>query len=116
MQNMPGLQEMMQQFQQMQQRLKEKKAELARKTTTANAGGGMVKATVNGAGKLINIEIEDEVLTSGDQEMLQDLVVAAVNQALDASRRMADEAQGDLAGGLPMGGFEDIMGKLFGGG
>ncbi len=115
MQNMPGLQEMMQQFQQMQQRMKEKKAELAKKSTTANAGGGMVKATVNGAGKLLNIEVEEEILASGDREMLQDLVVAAVNQALEASKRMTDEASGDLPEGFPMGGLEDIM-KLFGGG
>ena len=116
MQDMPGIQEMMQQFQQMQQRMQQMKAELATKTTSASAGGGMVKATTNGAGKLVSIEIEKEIIEGGDQEMVQDLVVAAVNQALEASKRMAAEASGGLPGGLPLGGLEDIMGKLFGGG
>ena len=93
-----NIQQMMKQAQQMQERLKQQMAELR---VEASSGGGMVKVVINGAKQLQVLTIDPEVVSKDDVEMLQDLIVAAVN---DAQRR-ADEQMQNLVGGM-MGGMK----------
>ena len=92
---MGNIQQLMQQAQRMQQQMAQKQAELAEKTVTAQSGGGMVTATVNGAHELLELSIDPE-----DKEMLEDMVVAAVNQAMQQAEEMAQQELGKLTGGM----------------
>jgi len=74
--------------------------ELAGRTVEASAGGGMVTAVVNGRLELVSIRIEPSLVASPDLEMLQDLVVAAVNEGVRAARRMIEDEMSKLTGGL----------------
>jgi nucleoid-associated protein EbfC len=101
-------QQLMKQVQKMQQQMEKAQEELRSKEVEASSGGGMVTVTVNGSQEVMRINIEKEVLESGDQEMMQDLIVAAVNEALKKSKEMQQEELGKIAG-PGMGG----MGGLF---
>lgn len=92
---------MMQQLQRMQQQLAEAQAALAEETVTASAGGGAIKVTMTGDQRCREVVIDPELLKDADAEMLQDLVLSAVNMALDQSRELASQRLGPLAGGLP---------------
>jgi len=92
---------MMQQLQRMQQQLAEAQAQLAEEIVTATAGGGAIKVTMTGDQKCRAVVIDPELLKDADAEMLQDLVLSAVNIALDESRELAAQKLGPLAGGLP---------------
>src|SRR5574338_721391 len=92
---------MMQQLQRMQQQLAEAQAKLAEETVTATAGGGAIKVTMTGDQKCRSVEISPDLLKDADPEMLQDLVLSAVNMALDQSRELQQKLMGPLAGGLP---------------
>lgn len=96
----PNIQGMMKQVQKMQAEMEKVQNELGNKSVTEEAGGGMVKATVNGKKELISIEIDNEIVSSGDKEMLEDLVVAAVNKALEAAGKMAEEELGSVTKGM----------------
>ncbi len=98
MQNPMG---MMGQLQKLQEQIGQIQEQLADETVTATAGGGAIKVTVTGAQVFRAVEIDPEVLKDADVEMLQDLILTAVNSALDASRQYAAERLGPLAGGLP---------------
>jgi len=74
--------------------------ELADKTVETAAGGGMVKVVANGRQQILSIEIEKEVVDPDDVEMLQDLILAAVNDALVKSQEMVSEEMGKLTGGM----------------
>jgi nucleoid-associated protein EbfC len=91
---------MMAQVQQMQQQMQEAQEQLAKETVTASAGGGAVKATMTGGLELTSIEIDPEVLDPDDVEMLQDMVQAAVNEALNSAQEMASQRLGGITGGL----------------
>lgn len=95
-----NMNKMMAQVQQMQQQMQEAQAELANETVTASAGGGVVKATVTGAQELTSIEIDPEAVDPDDVEMLQDMVLAAVNEAMNSSQEMASKKLGGITGGL----------------
>ena len=96
---------MMKQAKALQDQLEKLKEEVASKTVTASAGGGMVEATVNGAQEIISIKIDPEVLKEQDIDMLQDLVVSATNEALRKSKDlMTDELRG-LTGGMQLPGL-----------
>ena len=88
------IRQMMKQAQEMQERLKKQMAELR---VEATAGGGMVTVTVNGAKQLMSLRIDPEVVSKDDVEMLQDLIVAAIN---DAQRKADDELQKTMSGML----------------
>jgi len=92
---------MMQQIQRMQQQLAEAQERLAEESVTATAGGGAVKVTMTGDQKCQSVAIDPTLLQDTDAEMLQDLVLTAVNLALDQSRVLQAEPLGPLAGGLP---------------
>jgi DNA-binding YbaB/EbfC family protein len=92
---------MMAQLQKMQQQLAEAQAKLAEETVTATAGGGAIKVVMTGDQKCKSVEISAELLKEADAEMLQDLVLSAVNLALEQSRELAAQRLGPLAGGLP---------------
>ncbi len=97
---MKGFGNMMKQIKLMQQKMQKLQEELAEKTVEGSAGGGMVTAVVNGKQELLEIKIDKEVVDPEDVEMLQDLIVAAVNQALKKSQEMMNEEMAKLTGGL----------------
>lgn len=105
MSKVPGLGDLFKQAQDLQERLQRVQEEAAARTVEASAGGGMVRATVNGRLELVRLQIEPAALAGGDVEMVQDLVIAAVNQALrSAQQQMADEMS-KLTGGLKLPGM-----------
>ncbi len=90
----------MKQAQELQERLGKVQEEAASKTVEASAGGGMVTATVSGKLELLRLRIDPEVLKSADADMVQDLVVAAVNQAIRNAQAMMAESMKQVTGGL----------------
>jgi len=98
---MGGQAGMMQQLQRLQEQMAEAQEKLATETVTATAGGGAIKVTMTGDQHCQAVEIDPELLKDTDAEMLQDLVLTAVNLALDKSRELQQQLMGPLAGGLP---------------
>jgi DNA-binding YbaB/EbfC family protein len=96
---------MMKQAQKLQAKMMEMQAELANRTVSAQAGGGMVEAVVNGKQELLNLRIDPEVVVAEDVEMLQDLIMAAVNEALNRSREMMAQEMSKLTGGMQIPGL-----------
>ena len=96
---------MMKQAQKMQQELLRMQEEQETKTYTAKAGGGMVSATVNGKHEVVNLEIKPEAVDPDDVEMLQDMVIAAVNEAMRNADADAAQNMSRLTGGLNLGGM-----------
>jgi DNA-binding YbaB/EbfC family protein len=92
---------MMQQLQRMQKQMEEAQAKLAVETVMATAGGGAIKIVMTGDQKCQSVEINPDLLKDADAEMLQDLVLSAVNMALDQSRELQQKLMGPLASGLP---------------
>jgi nucleoid-associated protein EbfC len=92
---------MMQQLQRLQQQMAEAQERLASETVSATAGGGAIKVTMTGDQKCQSVEIAPELVKDADAEMLQDMVLTAVNLALDKSRELQQQVMGPLAGGLP---------------
>lgn len=96
---------LMKQAQQMQEKLLKMQEELATRTIEASAGGGMVTVTVNGKSEVMSIKIEKEVVDPEDVEMLEDLVAAAVNEALRKAQEMMQEEMSKVTGGLKIPGL-----------
>lgn len=96
---------MLKQVQKMQEQLAKMQEELAERTVEATAGGGAVRAVVNGRQEVLSVEIAPEVLEERDAEMLQDLIVAAVNEALKKSQEMVAAEMGKITGGLKLPGL-----------
>jgi hypothetical protein len=97
---MKGMGKMMKQAQQLQSRMLKLQEEMADKTVETSSGGGMVKVVANGRQQVLSIQIEKEVVDPDDVEMLQDLILAAVNDALIKSQEMATQEMSKLTGGL----------------
>jgi DNA-binding YbaB/EbfC family protein len=95
----------MKQAQQMQQEMLRIQQELATKTVEASSGGGMVTVVVNGRQELVSISIEPNVIDPDDAEMLQDLIMAAVNEGLAKSQDMVKEEMAKVTGGLSIPGL-----------
>jgi DNA-binding YbaB/EbfC family protein len=102
---MKGMGNMMKQAQKLQAKMLKMQEELANQTVEATAGGGMIKATANGRQQIVSITIEKEVVDPEDIEMLQDLVLAAVNDALNKSQEMVSQEMGKLTGGMNLPGL-----------
>jgi DNA-binding YbaB/EbfC family protein len=97
--------EIMKQAQQMQQRMSQVQNELAGRMVTASVGGGMVSVTVNGKNELMSVQIDKEVINPEDQEMLQDLIVSAVNEGIKKAQDMAQIEMKKLTGGINLPGM-----------
>ena len=96
---------LMQQAQEMQEQLQKVQEEAKNETVEATAGGGMVTVTANGAGEIVEIKIAKEAIDPDDPEMLADLVLAAVNEALRSAQRLVESKVGPLMGGLGLPGM-----------
>ncbi len=96
----PNMKEMMRQAQRLQAKIAKLQEELANKTVEVTVGGGMVTAVANGKPEIVSIKFEKEVVDPEDIEMLQDLVVAAVSEALSRARAMVEGEMSKLTGGL----------------
>ena len=97
---MKGMGKMMKQAQQLQSKMLKLQEELAEKTIETTSGGGMVKVVANGKQQVVSIQIEKEVVDPDDLEMLQDLILAAINDALIKSQEMVSGEMSKLTGGL----------------
>jgi nucleoid-associated protein EbfC len=102
---MTNINAMMKQAQKLQKKMMQTQQELEIQTVEASSGGGMIKVVANGANRLESIVIEKEVVDSEDVEMLQDLVLAAVNDALTKSKEMVSSEMSKLTGGLKLPGL-----------
>jgi DNA-binding YbaB/EbfC family protein len=100
--NLSGL---MKQAQKLQARMAEMQEEVGNRTVTAQAGGGMVEAVANGRLELVSLRIDPEVANPDDVEMLQDLILAAVNEALNRAREMMSQEMAKLTGGMQIPGL-----------
>ena len=102
---MKNMMSMMKQAQKLQAKMMEMQAEVGNRTVSAASGGGMVEATVNGRQELLSLRIDPEVVSAEDVEMLQDLILAAVNEALNRSREMMAQEMSKLTGGMQIPGM-----------
>jgi hypothetical protein len=100
-----GLGNIVKQAQELQERLARVQEEAGGRTVEASAGGGMVTVTISGRLELLRLRIDPQVLASGDVEMVQDLVTAAVNEGIRAAQRMMADEMGKLTGGLKIPGL-----------
>lgn len=100
MAGLPNMSGMMKQIQKMQEKMAQVQEGLETKTVVGEAGGGMVKVTVNGKQHLLKIQIDREVVNPDDLEMLEDLVLAATNKALEESAKMAQEEMARATSGM----------------
>jgi DNA-binding YbaB/EbfC family protein len=95
-----NIQKMMKQAQQMQQKITELQADLEKRETEGAAGGGMVKVTLNGKGSMLKISIDPSLIDKDEKEMLEDLIVAAHNDAKGKVESSFNDEMGKVAGGL----------------
>ena len=105
--------DIMREAQKLQTEMQRLQAEAKTKTVEATAGGGMVTVVANGGGEIISIKIERDVVNADDVEMLQDLILAAANEALRRAQQMVNEEMAKLTGGLQIPGLGG-MGNIFG--
>lgn len=96
------LQKLFKEVQKMQKKIEEASKELEEKRVTVQVGGGMVRVTANGRQEILSIEIEEELLKGEEKEMLQDLIVAGVNEALKQAKAMVEEELAKITGGLAL--------------
>jgi len=108
MKGLGNLGNLMKQAKKLQEELEKKQAEIAEMKIEASSGGGMVTATVNGRGDLLNVAIEKEVVDPDDVEMLVDLVIAAVQEAQKNARDQAQEKLGPLTQGMALPGMPEL--------
>ena len=102
---MKGFGNMMKEAQRLQREMERMQEEIGKKTVEATAGGGMVTVQANGKQELISIKIDPEVINKDDAQMLEDLVLAACNEALRKSRELVQQELGKLTGGLKIPGL-----------
>lgn len=95
-----GMQGMLKQVQKMQEEMQRVQNELGNKTVTEEAGGGMIKATANGNKDILSVEIDPQVINPEEKDILEDLVVAAVNKALHSASKMAEEEMAKVTKGM----------------
>ena len=104
--------EIMRQMQQMQGRMAELKENLAKVRVEGTAGGGMVRVEANGQQKILRFSVEESLLKADDREMLEDLLAAATNQALEKAREAAQQEMSKLAGDMDLSGMGDMLAKM----
>jgi hypothetical protein len=102
---MPNMQQLMKQAQKMQKQMEEAQAKLEQTEVTATVGGGMIEVTATGKKEIKSIKIKEDVVDPEDIETLEDLVLAAVNEALRQAEEISQKEMGKLTGGMPTGGL-----------
>ena len=102
---MKGFGNMMKEAQRLQREMERMQEEIGKKKVDATAGGGMVTVEANGKQELLSIKIDPEVINKDDAQMLEDLVLAACNEALRKSRELVQQELGKLTGGLKIPGL-----------
>jgi len=95
-----GMQGMLKQVQKMQEEMQRVQGELGNLTVSEEAGGGMIKATANGNKEIITLEIDPQVIDKEEKEILEDLVVAAVNKAISSAAKLAEEEMAKVTKGM----------------
>ena len=103
---------LLKQAQQMGGRMQELNEQLKQQRATGSAGGGMVEVEVNGLSEVLNCRIEPSLIEQGDRELIEDLVVTAVNQATAKTKQMHAEAMQSLTGGMNLPGLDEAMENL----
>lgn len=103
------LSNIMEQAKGMQEKMAKIQQDLAQKTIAGSSGGGMVMVTVNGQGDVISVSIEKDVIDPGESEMLQDLIVAATNDAIRKSKELSKQEMAQLTGGLNLPGLSNLF-------
>jgi len=109
MKGMPNMGQLLKQAQKFQAKMAELQEELNQRTVEASAGGGMVTVVANGRQEVLSITIDPEVIDPNDVEMLQDLILAAVNDALNRAKEMTNEEMGKLTKGVNIPGLAGLM-------
>lgn len=105
-QQMPGnMGNMMKQVQQMQKNMEKMQAEIEEQEFEATAGGGAIKVVANGKKEIVSIELKEEIVDPDDVEMLQDLILVAVNDAIKAAEKAMSDAMGSMTSGMKMPGL-----------
>jgi len=107
--------DLMRQAQKMQEEMQKSQDAIKLKTVEATAGGGMVTVTANGGGEILTVKLEKDVVSPDDVEMLQDLIVAAMNEVQRRVQVLQQEEMGKVAGGMGIPGGLGGLGGLFGG-
>ncbi len=109
--NFGNMGQMMKQVQKMQKQIQQLQEELEERTVEATAGGGVVRVVVNGRQEVVSVELEPEVVDPDDVEMLQDLVIAATNEALRNAQDMVNKEMAKITGGLNIPGLPGLPGN-----
>jgi DNA-binding YbaB/EbfC family protein len=109
MKGMPNMGQLMKQAQQIQTKMAKLQEDLGDRTVEASSGGGMVIVVANGRQEVLSIKIEQEVIDPDDAEMLQDLIMAAVNDALTRAKDMVNEEMGKLTKGMNIPGMPGLI-------
>lgn len=95
-----GMQGMLKQVQKMQEEMQKVQSQLGNLSVTEEAGGGMIKASVNGNKELLSIEIDPQVIIPAEKDILEDLIVAAVNKALQSASKLAEDEMAKVTKGM----------------
>jgi nucleoid-associated protein EbfC len=110
MKGMPNMGNLLKQAQQFQAKMAQLQEELGERTVEASSGGGMITVVANGRQEILSVKIDPEVIDPNDREMLQDLILAAVNDALTKARNMVQEEMGKLTHGLNLPNLPGLFG------
>jgi DNA-binding YbaB/EbfC family protein len=104
---------LMRQAQQIGGQMKEMNEKMAAERVVGAAGGGMIEVEANGLGEVLKVTIEPKLVADGEVEMIQDLLVAAINQASEKAKQVQGEQMGALTQGLDLGGLSELLGGQF---
>lgn len=110
MKGIPNMGNLLKQAQQFQSKMAKLQEELGERTLEATSGGGMITVVANGRQEILSVKIDPEVIDPNDREMLQDLIMAAVNDALSKARKMVQEEMGSLTQGLNLPNMPGLFG------